>query len=347
MEVQDNLFPKLLLVAGAELAAPATGLVAIYAKVDGKIYGKNAAGTEMLLAASDLTAIMAMLTAAVTHNFTADVNYSLTTADANSSVLKVTDTPTVLTLGRDLIFPGAFSPKLFTNATAQILTVKKAGQPGTAVAAGATVLVYSGATDVLVFSAAAGGAVTSVNGQTGAVIGVTSGKHAIPIMAAAMTPSVTGGCAALATIASAADQPDIQSLDFDATTQEYAQFAVPMPKSWNEGTITFQPRWSHAATTTNFNVAWSLQAVAVSNDDPIAASYGAAVQVNDIGGTTSDLYIGDESAAITIAGIPQAGDTVYFRVARGATDATNDTLAIDARLHSIVVFITTDADNDA
>lgn len=33
----------------------------------------------------------------------------------------------------------------------------------------------------------------------------TIGRHSIPIMAAAMSPSVTGGCAALATIASAAD----------------------------------------------------------------------------------------------------------------------------------------------
>lgn len=89
----------------------------------------------------------------------------------------------------------------------------------------------------------------------------TAGKHAIWIAAGSITPSSTGGCAALATIASAANQPDIQTLDFDATTQEYAQFSIRMPKSWNEGTVTFSPVWSHAATTTNFGVVWDLSLI--------------------------------------------------------------------------------------
>lgn len=190
------------------------------------------------------------------------------------------------------------------------------------------------------------GAVASVNGQTGAVTGVTSGKHAIPFMAGAIAPSQTGGCAALATIASAANQPDIVTLDFDATTQEYAQFALPMPKSWDEGTITAQFRWSHAATTTNFGVVWNIQAVAVSDDDAIAVSFGTAQQVADTGGTTNDLYHTAETPAITVGGTPATGDTVFFRVSRVTSDGS-DTMAIDARLHSVVIFFTTNADNDA
>lgn len=173
-----------------------------------------------------------------------------------------------------------------------------------------------------------------------------AGKHAVAIMAGAMSPSSTGGCAALATIASAANQPDIQSLDFDPSAIEYAQFALPMPKSWNEGTITARFRWSHAASVTNFGVVWALQAVAVSDDDTIAVAYGTAQTVTDTGGTTNDLYITSETAAITIAGTPAAGDTVFLRAYRVATDGS-DTLAIDARLHGIDVFITTDAATDA
>ncbi|MBI4291334.1 MAG: hypothetical protein HY661_07645 [Betaproteobacteria bacterium] len=174
----------------------------------------------------------------------------------------------------------------------------------------------------------------------------TAGRHAVPISAAAMTPSATGGCAALATIASAANQPDIVSLDFDASTEEYAQFSIPMPKSWNLGTVTFKPIWSHAATTTNFIVIWGLQAVAVSNDDAIAAAYGTAQTSTDTGGTTDDLYQGSESSALTIAGTPAAEDVVFFRVFRKAADG-GDTMAIDARLHAIVLYITTTADTDA
>lgn len=179
-----------------------------------------------------------------------------------------------------------------------------------------------------------------------AALASSAGRHAIPIMAAAMTPSATGGCAALATIASAANQPDITTLDFDATTQEYAQFAVPMPKSWNEGTVTFKPIWSHAATTTNFGVVWDLQAVAVSNDDAIAVAYGTAQTSTDTGGTTDDLYHGPESSAITVAGTPAAEDVVFFRLSR-VTGNGSDTMAIDARLHGIVLYVTTDAETDA
>lgn len=176
--------------------------------------------------------------------------------------------------------------------------------------------------------------------------GGTAGRHSIPILAGAMRPSATGGCATLATIASAANQPDIQTLDFDATTQEYAQFSIPMPKSWNEGTVTFVPIWSHAATTTNFGVVWDLQAVAVSNDDAIAVAFGTAQTSTDTGGTTNDVYFGPESSAITVAGTPAAEDVVFFRLSR-VTGNGSDTMAIDARLHGIVLYITTDAENDA
>lgn len=174
----------------------------------------------------------------------------------------------------------------------------------------------------------------------------TAGKHAIWIAAGSITPSASGGCAALATIASAASQPDIQTLDFDASTQEYAQFSIRMPKSWNEGTVTFSPVWSHAATVTNFGVVWDLQAVAVSDDDAIATAFGTAQTSTDTGGTTNDLYAGPESSAITIAGTPAAEDVVFFRLSRVTGDGS-DTMAIDARLHGITLYITTDAENDA
>lgn len=174
----------------------------------------------------------------------------------------------------------------------------------------------------------------------------TTGRSMIPIMASGMSPSATGGCAALATIASAANQPDIQTLDFDASTEEYCQFSIPMPESWDEGTVTFVPIWSHASTSTNFGVVWSLQAVAVSNDDAIAVAFGTAQTSTDTGGTTNDVYVGSESSAITIAGTPAAGDTVFFRLSR-VTGNGSDTMAIDARLHGIRLYFTTNSGVDS
>jgi hypothetical protein len=171
------------------------------------------------------------------------------------------------------------------------------------------------------------------------------GKHSIWIPAAAMQPSVSGGCAALATVATSAGQPDIAVLDFDASSVETAQFSIAMPKSWNEGTVTFRALWTHPSTTTNFGVAWSLQGVAMSDDDTIGAAFGTAITVTDTGGTTIDMYRTAESAAVTIGGTPAAEDIAFFKVARETANGS-DTMAVDARLLGVTLFITTDAATD-
>lgn len=160
------------------------------------------------------------------------------------------------------------------------------------------------------------------------------------VPAAAIRPSATGGCASLALVATASNQPDISSLDFDSTTAEYAQFWIRMPKSWDEGTITASFMWSHASTTTNFGVRWGIQAVAISDGDTMAAAYGTAQEVTDTGGTTNTLYKSAVTSAITIAGSPAAEDLVAFRVYRDPANA-GDTMAVDARLMGVNVFFST------
>lgn len=155
MQVHANIFPQVIFAEGPALATPAAGTVVVYAKADGLLYSKDDAGVETALGA-DLTTVLAMLRAAVTHNFGSDANYVLDDTDAASSVFIATDTGPALTTARDLVFPPLFSPKLFKNSTAQTLTVKKSGQPGTAIAAGDSALVFSGASDVLVFAGSGG-----------------------------------------------------------------------------------------------------------------------------------------------------------------------------------------------
>lgn len=171
------------------------------------------------------------------------------------------------------------------------------------------------------------------------------GKETIAIPAAAMTARTTNGAAAGSTEMTT-NKNMFETLDFDATTQEFVQFEIPMPKSWNLGTLTFQPVWSHASTTTNFGVVWELAAVARSDDDAGDVAFGTAQSSTDTGGTTNDIYIGPESSAITVAGTPAAGDTVQFQIARAPANGS-DTMAIDARLHGIRVFFTTSASTDA
>lgn len=176
--------------------------------------------------------------------------------------------------------------------------------------------------------------------------GSTAGRMMIPIMAGSMQPSASGGSGVLTNIATSANQPDVLTLNFNQTTQQHAQFSIPFPKRWNRGTITARFRWSHASTTTNFGCVWGIQAVAVSDNEAINQAYGAAVEVTDTGGTANQLYVSPETSALTVAGTPADGDTVFFRVYRKAADAA-DTLAIVSRLHGVDLFITTNAENDA
>lgn len=172
------------------------------------------------------------------------------------------------------------------------------------------------------------------------------GKETIWIPAAAMTARTTNGPGSPVTVEMATNRNMFVTLDFDTTTQEFAQFEIRMPKSWNLSTVTFQPVWSHASTTTNFGVVWSLAAVARSDGDAGDVAFGTSQTSTDTGGTTNAIQIGPESAAITVAGSPAVGDTVQFQVARNPADAA-DTLAIDARLHGVCVFFTSNASTDA
>lgn len=171
------------------------------------------------------------------------------------------------------------------------------------------------------------------------------GKQTIWLPAGAMTSRTTSG-AASGSVETTTNKVMLKSLDFDTATSEYAQFAIQMPKSWNEGTITARFVWSHAATTTNFGVAWALQGVALSDTDAGDAAFGTAILVTDTGGTTNSIYVSADTAAVTIAGTPAVQDWVVFQVYRAVADA-GDTMAIDARLHGVQLFYTTDAANDA
>lgn len=137
----------------------------------------------------------------------------------------------------------------------------------------------------------------------------------------------------------------IATLDFDTTTQEFAQFQIAMPKGWIEGAISAQVVWSHAATTTNFGVAWEISAVAVSDDDALDAAFSTAVAVTDTGGTTNDIYLTIETL-VPVNGTPQPLDTVIFQIARAPANSA-DTMAIDARLHGVRLYYYTDTVSDA
>jgi hypothetical protein len=171
----------------------------------------------------------------------------------------------------------------------------------------------------------------------------TRGKQAIYIGASGFTPNISGGPANVAAVAFV--NANILTMNFDPSVNETAYAWFVLPEKWNGGTITYRVHWSHPATATNFDVVWRLWATALGNDDALDAALGTAVDVTDTGGTTDDLYISDESAAITVNGSPAGGKLVLLRFRRRGAEVA-DTLAVDARLHGVTIYVTTDQSTD-
>jgi hypothetical protein len=170
-----------------------------------------------------------------------------------------------------------------------------------------------------------------------------AGKESMWIPSSAMKPTVSNGCASHASVETTAGRPDMIVLDFDKDADEFAQFQIAFPKSWDEGTITFQVYWAGLAATTN--CVWTLQGVAISDNETIDVVYGTAVAVDDAAqGAVEELLVSAESGAVTIAGTPAVGDICYFRIGR---DISEDNMAGDARLLGIKLFFNTDAKNDS
>lgn len=169
------------------------------------------------------------------------------------------------------------------------------------------------------------------------------GKQTMWIPAGAMYPNTTAGCSDLAQV-ELSNGPEIKVLDFDASTDEHAQFTVCFPKLWNEGTVTFQPFWTVTGTNTG-TVSWGLSAVAFADNGDINTAFGTNVvtTAKAHSGTSNDLNVSVESGAVTIAGSPSTDEMVFFQIMR---DVSADNQSGDARLLGIKLFFTTDALSD-
>ena len=169
-----------------------------------------------------------------------------------------------------------------------------------------------------------------------------AGKETIWIPAVAMYGNSTNGAASAQVELS--NGPEIKVLDFDKDTDEFAQFAIAFPKSWNAGTVTFQAFFTATSTNTG-TTSWGLSAVALADSGDLNTAFGTQVvaTAKAHSGTSNDLDVGAESGAVTIAGSPAANEYCFFQVSR---DVSADNLSADARLLGIKLFFTTNAAND-
>jgi hypothetical protein len=160
--------------------------------------------------------------------------------------------------------------------------------------------------------------------------------------ASGMWPRTTGGCAALARTEMATSLLNIQTLDFDQTTQEFAQFTMVAPRKWDGGTLTVVFYWT--ASSGSGDVQWGISGGAYSNDDALTVAFGSAVTVDDTLITTNDQHTTSATAALTLAGTPADADFLAFQISR---NVASDTLSGDAKLQGISIRFTTNAGVDA
>ena len=175
----------------------------------------------------------------------------------------------------------------------------------------------------------------------------TVGKETIYVPAAAMYPQTTNGCADLEQVEMTAGKPELKCLDFAADADDHAQFTIAFPKSWNEGTVTFQAFFTVTGTNTG-TVAWALKGRGWEDNEDLNIAFVdstnyIATTTKAHSGTSNDLNVTAESSAFyTYSG--DVDSLIIFQLSR---DVSADSQSGAARLLGIKLFFTTDAANDA
>ncbi len=167
------------------------------------------------------------------------------------------------------------------------------------------------------------------------------GRHTVWAPASAMTGETGSEPAAVAR--KLAGGLMLATLEFAIAAPQHAQFALAMPKGWDEGDLTVRLLWT--AEGGAGMVRWGVQAAALGNDDALDAAFSAAVAVEDTLLAADDLHETPESAAVAPAGDRANASLVQLRIYRDATHA-NDTLTAGAQLLGVRIRFGIDSAND-
>lgn len=195
-----------------------------------------------------------------------------------------------------------------------------------------------GASDRIPFLDASTGAIVWVSpDQLGQV------RQTIWLPARAWKPRTTNGPAE-GNAELSSNKRMVVSLDFDASTQEYAQFSTWLPKSWDLSSLAYRVVWTTA--TGSGGVTWSLACRADSDDDALDQAMGTAVLVADTRIADNDLHITAESAALNAGGTPAELDLVTFEISRAVADG-GDTKTGDAKFLGLHLYFNTRLRTDA
>lgn len=190
---------------------------------------------------------------------------------------------------------------------------------------------------VIFYQKADGKALVETAVTASSISALAQGKHTIGVMASAMGPT-SGAAASYNTYNS------IPCLDFDEGDK--ARFLLPMPKSWDEGTLQF--RWRGVVPSgggSSQTGVFSLAGRAFGDGDAFSASFGTAQDSSSTWAADNSMMVGGLSSAITLAGSPADNDLVIFELTRSASGTLG--ASVQVSLLAIDILYTVNAINDA
>jgi len=180
---------------------------------------------------------------------------------------------------------------------------------------------------------------TGVDGPTGPTGPAVAGQ--IVLTARGGSPRSVNGCAEATKIAGlSGNNIDVYALAFDMTTDEFAQWAeIVMPSDWDGGHLHAKFFWTCLSGIGGIDktVCWSISGRSWGDNENLDQALGGTVSVTDTWQADEYLHISTESAAITLAGTPTAGEHVLFEIMR---DISEDDLAGDAQLIAVLLSYT-------
>jgi hypothetical protein len=144
-----------------------------------------------------------------------------------------------------------------------------------------------------------------------------------------MIPRSTGG-AGVNSLQTGTNNINYDVLEFDAATQEFAQFFRVMPNNWTSGTITSRFYWTVTGNNTG-SVVWGLRARSYPDNTALDLAFSPSGEATDTVLSGAYMHISPATSAITITGTNAPNNITNFEVFRDATDVA-DTLAVDAQL---------------
>lgn len=238
------------------------------------------------------------------------------------------------------------------------MTVTLPAANGTGIGNGFTVTIWNGSSYDLTVSVTGGGTIDGASSRvlkaghrveflstgsewTADAAPIKTGVHELCIPAGALIPRTTSGPEYARVEASTYDV-NYDTLKFDATTTEYADYLFRLPASYNGGAISAAFAYTHSTGTAAQTLTFGIQGRCLSDSDAIDQAHGTAGEVSD-----AIDQPGDHMETSWVSFTPTSAAAAKWCQLTVYRKGSTGTFAGDAWLRGVTLRITLDGSADA